>query len=58
MREGYREEEIRELKLVREKEGKIHDVFMKRVMIPIRDAYGDIVAFGGRLLEESVEFPK
>lgn len=58
MREGYGEEEIRELKLVREKEGKHHDVFMKRVMIPIRDAYGDIVAFGGRLIEETEDFPK
>ncbi len=58
MKKGYREKDIRALKLVREKDAKYHDVFMKRVMIPIRDAYGDIVAFGGRLLEESEEFPK
>ena len=55
---GYREEDIRDLKLVREKDGKLYDVFMKRVMIPIKDACGDIVAFGGRVLEETEEFPK
>ena len=32
----------------------IHDKFRNRVMIPIADLYGRIVAFGGRILNESV----
>ena len=57
-RKGYGKEDILNLKLCREKDGKVHDTFIKRVMIPIRDMYGDIVAFGGRIIEDTGEYPK
>ena len=58
IKSGYKKEDIFALKLAREKEGKFYDTFIKRVMIPIRDSYGDIVAFGGRIIEDTSEYPK
>ena len=37
----------------RKNDSSIYDKFRNRVMIPIADLYGSIVAFGGRILEES-----
>lgn len=34
------------------KDGKIVDIFFKRLIIPIKDSSGDIVAFGGRVLDD------
>ncbi len=35
-----------------DKEGKIVDIFFKRLIIPIKDKDGDVVAFGGRVLDD------
>ena len=40
--------------LIREREGRYHDLFFNRVMIPIKDARGKVVAFGGRVLDDGV----
>ena len=37
----------------RKNDSSIYDKFRNRVMIPIADLYGSIVAFGGRILDES-----
>lgn len=58
MREkGYSYEELYEANLANksEKNGKInyYDSFRGRVMVPIIDARGNVVAFGGRVLDDS-----
>lgn len=54
---GYSYEELYEANLANrsEKDGKIrfYDSFRNRVMVPIIDARGNVVAFGGRVLDDS-----
>ena len=52
---GYRDEEIvaANLGARSQKTGKIYDVFRGRVMFPIIDVSGNVVAFGGRVLDDS-----
>ncbi|WP_161599415.1 DNA primase [Hymenobacter nivis] len=57
LRNGYSAEVLVKAGLVREKkqegaESKFYDVFQDRVMFPIRDARGRVVAFTGRLVTE------
>ncbi len=39
--------------LIRMRQGSYHDLFFQRVMIPIKNARGQVVAFGGRVLDDS-----
>ena len=39
--------------LVKEKDGKSYDMFRNRVMFPIINTYGNVIAFGGRVLDDS-----
>ena len=54
---GYSYEELFEANLANrsEKDGKVrfYDSFRNRVMVPIIDARGNVVAFGGRVLDDS-----
>ena len=51
---GYTEEEILASSLVNKADnGKFIDRFRKRLMIPIQDATGKFIAFGGRVLDDS-----
>lgn len=51
---GYTDAELLESGLVKRSEkGNIYNVFRKRVMTPIFDLRGNIVAFGGRVLDDS-----
>lgn len=54
---GYSYEELYEANLANrsEKDGKVrfYDSFRNRVMVPIIDARGNVVAFGGRVLDDS-----
>lgn len=54
---GYSYEELHAANLANrsEKEGKVryYDSFRNRVMVPIIDARGNVVAFGGRVLDDS-----
>lgn len=46
---GYSEAELEAAGLVRRNErGNVYDFFRNRLMIPIRDASGNVIAFGGR----------
>ena len=48
---GFYERELVEYSLCNQSEnGHTYDVFRNRVMFPIQDTYGNIVAFGGRVL--------
>ncbi len=51
---GYTYEEMTQANLVQKsrEKGSFYDVFRNRVMVPILDAGGNVVAFGGRLLED------
>ena len=40
--------------LIRMRNGRYHDLFFNRVMIPIKDPRGNVVAFGGRVLDDGV----
>lgn len=40
------------------KSGQVYDVFRDRIMLPIRNAGGEVVSFAGRLLGESETAPK
>ena len=40
--------------LVRSKNGYLRDMFINRVMIPIKDPRGRVIAFGGRVLDDSL----
>jgi DNA primase len=50
--QGFREEDMKMCSLAStsEKTGRAYDFFRERIMIPIRDAHGRIIAFGGRTL--------
>ena len=51
---GYTEEEILASSLVnRNENGRFIDRFRRRLMIPIQDATGKFIAFGGRVLDDS-----
>jgi len=47
-----------ELGLIKEKTGKYYDTFRDRLMFPIQNHSGDVVAFGGRLIKDSEDSPK
>ena len=53
--EGYRDEELRAAALagLSKKTGGCYDLFRNRVMFPIIDLRGNVIAFGGRVLDDS-----
>ena len=51
---GFSEEELEHSGLVkRSAKGNLYDIFRHRVMVPIIDVRGAIIAFGGRVLDDS-----
>lgn len=53
-KEGFKEEEILASSLVNKNQnGEFIDRFRKRLMFPIQDERGKIIAFGGRVLDDS-----
>ena len=50
---GYSDEEMADAWLAGMKNGRTFDMFRKRVMFPIVDLRGNIIGFGGRVLDES-----
>ena len=51
---GYTEDELISAYLcARSKNGNMYDVFRNRVMFPIIDVSGNVIAFGGRVLDDS-----
>ena len=53
---GFTEEELLVSGLAKksEKNGKLYDFFRNRVMFPIIDVRGNVVAFGGRVMDDSL----
>ncbi len=51
---GFRDDELVQFNLSRKsKNGRVYDAFRNRVMFPIIDLQGNVVAFGGRVLDDS-----
>ena len=50
---GYTEQELMDAGLVSEKGGRIYDRFRNRLMFPIIDVRGNIIGFGGRVMDDS-----
>ena len=58
-KEGFSEKEILESGLVKKNDkGRYYDFYQNRLMIPICDIRGRVIAFGGRILEERKDAPK
>ena len=57
---GYTEEELKEsgLVTVSQKNGRIFDRFRDRLMFPIIDVRGNVIAFGGRIIKKDSEAAK
>lgn len=49
---------LKQVGLAKESKGRSYDVFRGRLMFPIKDAAGRVVAFSGRLLEKNDKAPK
>ncbi len=52
-KKGYSEEELVSVFLAGKKNGKTFDMFRNRVMFPIIDLSGHVIAFGGRVMDDS-----
>ena len=52
-KKGYTDKELVEADLVGEKNGRIYDRFRNRLMFPIIDVRGNVIGFGGRVLDDS-----
>ena len=50
---GYTEQELIDADLVGQKNGRIYDRFRNRLMFPIIDVRGNVIGFGGRVLDDS-----
>ena len=50
---GFSEQELTESGVCDEKNGRIYDSLGGRLIFPIINAYGDVIAFGGRLMEKA-----
>lgn len=57
---GYTKDEIHKVGLIKMTEGgkEPYDVFRDRIMFPMRDSSGKVVAFSGRILSKDSEAPK
>ena len=57
---GYTEEELKEsgLVIVSQKNGNIFDRFRDRLMFPIIDVRGNVIAFGGRTIKKDADVAK
>ncbi len=53
IKDGYNEEILLKAGLIKEKNGKHYDFFRDRVMFPIFNVSGKVVAFGGRMLKSN-----
>lgn len=55
---GFNKAEMLEAGVLKLKDGRVYDALGGRVIFPILNNYGDVVAFGGRSLEKKPDFAK
>ncbi|MEI7579863.1 MAG: DNA primase [bacterium] len=58
LKKGYNKQELVQMGLLVEKNGKIYDKFRDRLMFPIANHQGDIVGFSGRIIDKNSLAPK
>lgn len=58
LQNGYNKELLLKAGLIKEKNDKAYDFFRDRVMFPIHNVSGKVIAFGGRILKKSENQPK
>ncbi len=52
-KKGYTDQELMDADLVGQKNGRVYDRFRNRLMFPIIDVRGNVIGFGGRVLDDS-----
>jgi len=57
-KQGYTNEEMLAVGVVKQKDGRVYDPLANRLVFPIIDIYGNVIAFGGRTLEAHPNFAK
>lgn len=55
---GYTNDEMLACGVVKQKDGRVYDPIANRLVFPIIDIYGNVIAFGGRTLESNPNFAK
>ena len=55
---GYTNDEMLAVGVVKQKDGRVYDPLANRLIFPIIDIYGNVIAFGGRTLEAHPNFAK
>lgn len=50
---GYTNSEMFDAGVVKQKDGHIYDSFRNRIMFPIINIFGDVIGFGGRVMDNS-----
>lgn len=58
MRQGFTKDEMIKAGVVKVREKNIYDPLAGRIIFPIIDVYGNVIAFGGRTLERHPDFAK
>ena len=54
VKKGCTEEQLADAGLLRGRKGSFRDMFINRVIIPIKDPRGKVIAFGGRVMDDSL----
>lgn len=52
-KQGFSNQEMTEGSLAREKDGRIFSFFRNRLMFPIVNTFGEVIGFGGRVMDDS-----
>ncbi len=55
---GYKKEEMLKAGVAGEKNGRVYDALGGRLIVPVINQMGEVVAFGGRLMEKKPQFAK
>lgn len=55
VKKGYSRKELLDLGLLAEHDGRFYDFLAERMVVPIFDPYGKVIAFGGRILKKPPE---
>jgi DNA primase len=58
IKDGHKRELLLKAGLIKEKDGKSYDFFRGRVIFPIHNLTGKVIAFGGRILRTDAKAPK
>jgi DNA primase len=58
IKKGFKRDELVKMGLLAEKSGKIYDKFRGRLMHPIFDLRGKVLAFSGRIIDKDSQAPK